>query len=498
MTVRPSGTLLRGSFLMLISLSVAGIISLIISVNIARLLGVEQFGVYSILVSVQSVFILLAGFNVGTAMAKLVAEYNVRDPSQVLGLAKAGFFAVLGFSFIAGVIYVMLSGVIGNSLYSESEIVTVIPFSTLVVISSAVLAFTLGIVQGCQRIRLLALVQLAVPAANLCMVTVFVLAFGLRGAFLGFFVAQSVVATVTVLWLHNTGFPFLTSASRGMDLRLLKKVLSFSLPAVLGAALVGPIIWIANTELTLEEGFEVMGRFAVAMYFFQALSIVANALSVPLAPKLSEMSVNSHDLIEATVSNSIRGATIIIFPVIFAMALYSDSIVAALYGQSFTSSAPIVYLMLVAGFYSSLAAIIGSLVIGLGRMWVGLALNIIWASVFLVSALTAIPILGITGLGLAFAFSYFLHFVVCSVVSRTRLKADLHGARLPVALASVLFVLGFGLDLMVFPFDGYVRIILLLTGVTLVAWIGRDWILQAVGGGLFRCLSLRRLKKRSH
>jgi O-antigen/teichoic acid export membrane protein len=460
---------------MFLSLSLAGGLALLISIFIARRLGAADFGMYSVLISIQGVALLLASFNVGTAIAKYVAEYRVRDEDQALRFAKSGFVVVLLLTSLVGVVYVALSGVIGRGLYNDSAMVLMVPFSALMVVSSSTFSVSVGIVQGCQKFRLMAGAQIASPLFSLILILLLLPLMGIRGIFIGYFLSQLTVAAVMLVALNRREFRFFPAR---LELRresaTVSMLLSYALPAGLSTLMVTPVVWIANTELTLNAGFEAMGYFAVAYVVYQALILIPTSISYPLMPRVSQLTVGNHNGIERLVGKLLRSLSIALFPVLFAIALFSEFIVEILYGSKFSASAKVVYLMVTASYFYSLSAVIGSMIAGMGRMWLGLGLNILWAAVFLTLVFVGIPTLGMDGLALSYAAAYGIFLVFTIVVSKRVLRIGLKGIYLAGASSAFFFLTGFLTEGMSTASGLAVKLGLLLVGTAYFCLIGRD------------------------
>lgn len=459
---------------MLFSLAVAGVFSIIISITIARYLTVFEFGVYSIIISIQTVVTLVAGFNIGTAVTKYIAEYFLTDREIAKRFAKIGIVLVILLSIISVTFYLGLSGPIGYGLYGESLIVMLIPYSALVVLSSAIFFVVFGIAQGCQKVRILAFMQIANPAICLSLIILLLPVVGIRGAFLGFFFAQAIVIILTLLWLNIKIFPFLSISIGEKRKKIVKRIFSFAFPAVLSSSMVGPIYWLANTELSLIFGFEAMAHFAVAMVFYQALAIFPNSIVIPLIPKISELNTNSKASVERIVIGSIKVASILFFPILFGVAIFSKEIVQLFYGSAYSLSAEIMYIMIFASYFYTLSAVIGALIAGLGRMWVGLGCNLIWAVIFLIIATIAIPIMGAKGLGIAFASSYCVHLAISTVISNRKLRVNIRGIFLIPIYASIFFIAGYITLFELTTQHLLIKIILLTTGIGILGIFEKD------------------------
>lgn len=444
-----SASIARKSMLMLFALVLAGILSILISTVIARTVGVEEFGIYSLTVSIQAVVVLFAGFAMGTATAKYVAEAKVRDVEEAQAFAKTALVLVVVLSITCSAIYVMLAGPIGEGLYDEPKISSLIPFSALVVGSAAVYSTVFGVAQGCQRVRLLATMQVSNLALVLVSVTLLVSSFGTKGAFLAYFMAQSAVAIAALAWTNRRLLHFSSARVTLRNSTYVKRLFGFALPGVTASSVVGPIYWLGYTELALVAGFGVLGYFSVAMVFFQSLTVLPNSIVIPLIPKISELSVGEASRhIAPLVAGSLRSASIMLLPLFLGVGIFSKEIVEILYGSDYSPASESVYAMSAAAYFFALAAVLGAAIAGLGRMWLGLGINFIWAIIFLALVFFLVPAWGAAGLGTAFALSYAIHLANSFYFVQRRLRMDLRGAYLSPFVAGAFFVGGiFVLDI---------------------------------------------------
>jgi len=482
----PTQSLVRGSATLFLSMSLAAGLALVISVFVARWLDASDFGMYSVLISLQGVVSLLASFSVGTAVAKYVAEFRVRDEEQALRFAKSGLVIVLMLSSFVAIVYVVLSNVIGRGLYKEPAMVHIIPFSALMVISTCLCGLSLGIVQGCQKFRLMAIAQVAYPLFSLVLIILLLPLMGIRGIFIGYFLSTLTVSAIMLTVLNRREFRFFSAR-----LELHRKsvtvpmLFSFALPAVLSSLMVTPVVWVANTELTLDAGLKAMGYFAVAYAVYSALVLIPSSISTPMMPRVSQLTVGNHDDIERLVTKVLRTLSIALFPLMFAIALFAEFVVEFTYGSKYSASAKAVYLMVTASYFYSLSAVVSSMITGMGRMWLGLGLNMFWAAVFLTLVFAGVPALGTNGLALSYAAAYGVFLVLTVLVSKRVLHVSVKGMYLAGASAAFFFLSGLFTEGMSTVGGLAVKFGLLLVGIAYFCLIGRDVVkslyLRAMG-----------------
>jgi O-antigen/teichoic acid export membrane protein len=475
--------LVRGSMMIAVSLSTAGVLSLLTSIILARSVSVTEFGFYSITISLQAVVSLFSNFSISAAVGKFVAEYNVRDVRHALKFARTGLRLVLLFSMVTAITYFALAKPIGNGLYNEPGVVDLIPFSAMVVVSSAVLALTSGIIQGNHRMKLLSSIQVLTPTISLIIIIVLLPYIGIRAAFIGLFLAQTAITLSAIYRLGRTGFPMTGRIEVDASVHYPIVLLSFAVPAVLGSGVVISLFWFGSTVLALECGFLAVGQFAIAMVFFQALSVLPSSVAIPLVPTVSAMSVDSRGQIEPLISRSLRAVSVLFFPIFFAIALFSREIVGVLYGSKYYESSEAVYVMVTACYYVAIATIMGAAITGLGRMWVGLGLNILWGAVFLTLVMVMTPSYGPIGLGMAFAVSYGIHLANTIAVSNKVLNLKVRNVLVIILLSVVLFSAGLLFTMDVVGAPPIARSALLALGTALMVCLGRKefrWALNRV------------------
>jgi len=431
-------TLTLKSSRMLLSMIVASMLSLLTSIVSARSLGATFLGLYAIIASVQSIVFLFAEFGLGTAIPKLIAENRIRNPSQAMSLAKVGFYLVISFSVISSIIYVLISYPIGVWLYGNPLITELIPLSALAVISGALLLFVSAIAQGCQNIRILARSKISVAALMFILVLLLVPSLGIVGLFLSSIFTQIAISLIIFRAIDRAKFNF-TSAKVQTDPRHAKNLIVFAFPSMLSAAFVGPIFWFGTTELALIVDLQAVGYFAISLAFYQMLILIPQSIVIPLMPTISELSAGSSSGLKPFIERTLNRLSFFLFIPMVIVLVFSDSFVSILYGSDYSSASDIVSLMSIAAYLSALSAISGAVLIGMSRIWSGLALNAIWALVFVTFILALIPTLGIIGLGITYSVSYGILFFASSFLMVRKYGLNLNKTYKRITL--VLFLL---------------------------------------------------------
>ena len=460
--------LARESTVMLLSSASAGVLITLISIFVARSVTVEDFGVYSVVTSIQSVASMVAGLSVGSALAKYISEYRARNIDRTGELAKTGIIIVLAISSVTSVGYIAMSQPIGDWLYEEQSIVSLIPYSALVVFGTAMFATVFGIAQGCQNMAVLGTMRAGSPLIGLVLVFALLPIFDLRGVFLALGIAQLAVAIVALYWLNRNTLSILSPKVKLKSSDSARKILGYAVPTVISASLVGPVYWLGNTELAIWTGFDAVGLFGIAFILFQGFIILPNSIVIPLVPRVSNSSVMSMENVRTMIVDSIRVASVLLFPLVLGAGLFAGPIIETVFGTDYSGAATSTYLMAVASFFFAQGVMVGAMLAGLGRVWLGLSINIIWAASFIALSTGMIPVWGEVGLAGSYALSYALLLGVSFLACKVKLNIDLRKAYPLPAVASLVFVVGYAGIADIFDFGWASRGLLLLSGCLVV------------------------------
>jgi len=381
------------------------------SVFMARILGVRGFGEVGMIQSTVGMLGTFAGMGLGVTVTKYVSELHQVAPDRtgrILGLTYAVAIACSGLGAIVllAAAPMLARSISAPHLESELRIAAGLLFlNGIGGIQSSVLA-------GFEAFRDLATVNFARGLVTLPSVVLGAIYFGVPGAMWGLVVSAAIgwVVGETVLRrvLSQAGVPLhLEGSWRESEI-----LWSFSVPSFLGSVIVVPLMWAANALLAGQPGgYRELGVFNAANQWRNAITLVPAILTQPALPILSSLRGMGD---RASFRRVLHGTLLWVFAISFAAAL---AVIAAsrwilgAYGPEFRNGVVTLCLLAAAGAVSATAATIGQAIAGLGRMWGGFWLNLVWAIAFLGIALWLVPRYGAIGLAWATLSSYCLHAV---------------------------------------------------------------------------------------
>ena len=417
------GRLARGAFWVLCGAAISKGLGVAASVVVARFLGQEAFGQLGMVQGTVGMLGTFAGFGLSLTATKHVAELRDRDP------ARAGRILSLAFAVSAATGLAMAAGLFAGAPWLARHVLAAPELGPLLGVMAVSLLLgamndaRVGALAGLEEFRAITRVNAQAGLASFPLLTGGVWLGGLAGAMWALVAVSGLNLCLSQRALarccREHGLPL----GRPGWSRELPVLWHFSVPALVGCALVGPVNWACAALLVNQPGgYRAMGAYSAANQWFNALVFLPWVLGQVLLPMLSERlgaagQADSRRLVRL----SIRLNAAVVWPAVLVLGLLSP-LVMGLYGPGFRAEWPVLAVSLLGAGLVAVQFPAGQVVSASGRMWLGALLNSGWALAFL--GFTA-ALIGWGAFGLAFARSaaYLLHggwtFAVAAWILRT-------------------------------------------------------------------------------
>lgn len=435
--------LLKGSSHVFVASALGAVATFLSSVVIARVLGVTEFGIFSLLLSLQSMIVLVSTFGIPRACAKFIPEHAKNDEEGAAAVARFGMKLAVTPSAACFVAYVLLSDAIGTGLYGQEGIADLILLSGIMLLSTSVLALISGVAQGYQQIDAVSLIAVAKPVLSFVIVCILIFPLGITGVFLGYAIGQSLVSIGVVRFLSGR-IPWLIGAPvRPMPKKGRFEFVGFSVLSLLASLTAIPAIWIGNTILAIWTDIESVGYLAIAYGMYNIFMMIPGAMVIPLLPRISELfALNSKKVKDALLLMT-RATSFILFPLLFAGSLFSQEIITSVYGSSYANATKVVSFLLAACYLNSQSSLLSTAYIGIGKMREFLFLQSLWAVSFIALVLCLVPQMGVDGIGTSFLVAHGLLLTFASLFSGKLLGVKSSASFLRTIIGSLVIASGF-------------------------------------------------------
>ena len=351
---------------------------------VARLIGREQFGELGIIQSSIGMFQVFAAFGMGVTATKHVAVYRHTNPERAgrIIMLTALFSSATG-TCMALVLW-LFSPWLSTSILNAPQLVIPLRISALMLIFSGWTSAQTGSLAGFEAFRTIARINFFVGLSSMPVIIVGALWGGVKGAVWGLVITMAINAIFNNLALrarmHKEGIPA-TLDGWYNELQMLWK---FTLPAVLGGAMVPPVNWLGTAMLVRQpNGFAEMGIFAAANQWFSVLLFLPSMINSTILPILAETAgARDFSKLKKILFLGIKISFICVIPFAGVIAILSPYIMSC-YGAVFQEGWPVLIMISMAAIVAGIQNLFGNTLASINRMWLHFIMNLIWATLFL-------------------------------------------------------------------------------------------------------------------
>lgn len=403
--------LVSGTFWSVAGAVVSRGLMLMASILVARILGQEVYGEYGMIRSTVNMFVIFAGFGLGVTATKHVAEFRRSDPE------RAGRIIALSGTFALGTSVVVATAVLFCAPWLAAETINAPHLAPLLRIGAFILLVNglngaqTGALSGFEAFRTIAKVNLWVGLASFPLLVSGAYLGGLEGT------VWALLFTMVFHWLLNHLALRTLTREQGV-LWTLRDCLqewpilwNFSLPGALAGFMVAPVLWACNALLVNQPGgYAQMGIFGAAEQWRAAILFVPGMIAGISLPMLSSLhgrndAVRYRKLLKYNVIINTGASAGIAIPI----ALLAPWIMRS-YGEDFAEGYWVLICLAVSAVLVAVNGVVGRAIASRGKMWIGLAFNMLWAVSMLGLSYWFVN-LGFGALGLAGAYllAYILH-----------------------------------------------------------------------------------------
>jgi O-antigen/teichoic acid export membrane protein len=407
--------LFRGSFWSLLGTAASRVLHMVTTIFIARYLGRELYGSYGMIQSTVGMFGMLSGFSMGRTMTKFTAELKGKDPlraGRILSLART--LSVLT-AAITGALLCFFSPWLAENTLNRPDIAPLLQIGAVLLLVVTLNNVQTGSLAGFEAFKDVARITAVQGIATPLVAIPLVYYYGLTGAVTSLVIVAAVGYVLAGLALRERCRAFDIRQSY-FDLSAVaerKVIWSFSIPATISGLLYMPVVWVSNTILVNQaNGYGELGLFNAANQWRQMAIVIPNILGSVMLPILSD-AYGREDRREfrKALEINLEITWAVALPATVAVIGFSEPLV-ALFGSQYREALPIMPVLLTTAFLYIVNNVVGTAIVGSGRMWTGSLFNLAWGVVLIVATTVLAPMYGAKGLAHAYLISYLFHSVL--------------------------------------------------------------------------------------
>lgn len=408
----------NGAFWSILGSVISQGLILFASIFIARILGKSTYGEFSIIRSTLSMFAVFGGLGIGMTATKYVAEFKSKDKQKAGRIIGLSSLISIFVGFIIAISILFLSPFISEKTINAPHLTNELRISSFILLFITINGSQTGILAGYESFKSIARISLISGIITFPVQIVFTLLFGLTGAIWGY------GFNYIILWFLN--YRAVRSVSRKYKIKIDYKnswqehqvLINFSLPTVLSGLLVSPVMWISNAILVNQpKGYEELAIFDIGNQWRNIILFIPAALGKIVLPLFSSSNneINKFNIILKI--NIILNFIISLFFAVI-ISLFSSLIITA-YGNDFYNGQSVIIILALSSVLISVNNVIGQSIAGIGKMWIGLFFNFIWA-IFLIGFQLLFQSYNMGAIGMSLA--YFISYLVLTFIQYFYIK----------------------------------------------------------------------------
>lgn len=396
-------------------------ILLVASVIVARLLGGEDFGRFSIVQFTINLVYVIISSSIGWAVMRTVASLRTVDCRR-LGIELSTLMAIGStVSVLLSLLALFSSNFIANNIFLDIKLSSPLVLSSICILFGSVYAIFLSGLSGFEAFRSMALLNIGRSVLLGFGIVIGAFWGRLEGAVWAMGISHFIITWLAYQQLRQTLQKHSVRLTQPDWLLGLKLTLNFSLPTFLSSLFSSMMPWLGNVFLARSvSSFSEIAVINVANHWRTLVMFLPTQISQSTAPVLSNLlACQDHAQFWRIALSNIRNIFIIMLISILPSILLADWVL-NLYGLSVPQQGFAFQLLMISTLFTALCAALGYILVAMGRFWAGLTANTVWSILFLMSAwLTIVQMnMRIVGLGWTYLVSYIALFFVLIILIR--------------------------------------------------------------------------------
>jgi len=379
-------------------------IRFVFGVVMARLLGADLLGLYSLSLTVASVVGVLASLGLSAGMARYIPiAAGEKDEARLWGTIQTGIAlpGLIGLLLATGVF--ALAGPLCTRFFERPDMVSVLRFASLGIPLLSLLAVLEGIVQGFKRLEYIVYETVSMNLLKLTLSTLLIwIGLSVMGAMIAH-VAALIIAVVLLLYFVHRVFPLTRPLHPAR--RHVRETLRFTLPLYFSQLLrrfSGSIETLILGALGVMSG---VGIYTTVLNLSSIGIMFHNSLQKIAVPMISDLHHRGKlDQLRQVYRTTTKWGLTFNLPIFLIIAIFADPLL-SIFGDDFVAGATGLMILAFATLFNASTGVCGSVITMTGHSRLTFVNSIIYLAVNILLDLLLIPRWGVMGAAVAVTFS---------------------------------------------------------------------------------------------
>ena len=375
------------------------LISLIVTIYLARYLGVADYGKYNFVFAYLAFFMILPDLGLDTILIREIS----RDKSTASKLIRNAYIikSILAASAI------VLSMIIITLMSYPEDTTTCIYIAAFILLFQSFSGLYSSIFQANLRMEYDISAKLVFRVLSACLIFWVIFSHGTLAQIMVIVVFSESIRTL-ISYMFSRKFVKLRFE---IDFKVCKYLIKESLPLALSIA-----IWVIHYQIDMVMlspmiGDEAVGIYSAAYKLFEPFSLIPIAIMVSLFPIMSESFKKAKDRLLKSYRLSIKYLLIIALPIAIGVILLADKIILLIFGIPFANSSSVLRILIASIVFTFMSSILLNVLISIDKQKLHTLSTGICAIINVILNFILIPILSYNGAAIASVASNAVLFV---------------------------------------------------------------------------------------
>ncbi|MHA1595079.1 MAG: flippase [Candidatus Baldrarchaeia archaeon] len=431
----------RGGLFLASGTALGTIILAIASILIARLLGPESYGIYSISLIVPMFLIIFVDIGISPALVKYSAQFRAEGKEyMVADIIRIGFMTKVTISILLFILSFVFADVFAKYFLNRPYIEDLIRLASVLIVLQALYSTANSVFIGSGRMDWSAVVAVLQPITKLVVALLLIIwGLGVMGALLGHIAGYLMGVAVALLFVVSLYRKYAGgNCKQRMRFRDgLLMMVGYGFPLYLSNLLLNFLNQYRMIVLAwFASNFDI-GNFKAAMNFLSLLGILIMPISTALFPAFSKFELDTErETLREFFGFSLKYTLLLLVPGVLFIMVVSRELVYFVYGESFVTAPLYLSLLLVMYVFSGVGTIVLTFFNGVGRTKLTLWIRVINAALMIPLLYVLTMWYGVVGLIVAMIVAWVVASACGLVIAMKLLGKGVEWGYLPGLLAA--------------------------------------------------------------
>lgn len=345
----------KGGFNVLWGLVISTVISAVGFIFIARLLGPEAYGLYTIALIAPNMILIFRDWGITYAMIRFTAKYRAEGRmDEVRSIIFAGLVFELAFGLILCAVSFAVSDYVAGSIFNRPTIAPLMQIASFYILASAIISAASAAFTGLERMALNSVMNVCQSIIKTALIiSLVIIGLGAQGAVIGLVASTVIAGLIGLALLFGIYRSLPKPVSLSMEIKeYLKEMLRYGIPLSLAVIIASfmaqyymfllPIFYSSDNTL--------IGNYGIAQTFIILIGFFSTPITTMMFPAFSKLDhTKDQETLKRVYQFSVKYASMLVVPVVAIVMALSEPGVSALFGSSY-AAAPLFLAMLAIGY----------------------------------------------------------------------------------------------------------------------------------------------------